>query len=147
MTITIHIHDSWASIPVALSRVLLAAAALERPRQPGDDGEDLAELLDGIDTPEPAPAAPAPARPPAPSPATRPAAEPATRQDAKPFDGIPTTGKSLYRWATTHKALPRVNAIGKSFNYPRLVSDWEPEQVAAAYAILTTEPAANGKAH
>jgi hypothetical protein len=30
-----------------------------------------------------------------------------------------------------------------------LVTDWEPSQVAAAYAILTTEPAAatNGKAH
>jgi hypothetical protein len=137
MTITIHIHDSWASEPVALARVLLAAAALEKPRQPGDDGEDLAELLDGIDTPEPQPGAPAPAKPsPAPSPTTPPARE---------WDGVPRSGKGLYRWATTHKALPAVNRIGKQFNYPKLVSDWEPEQVAAAYAILTTEPAQNGR--
>jgi hypothetical protein len=42
--------------------------------------------------------------------------------------------------------MPRGTAIGKSFGYPRMVSDWEPYQVAAAYAILTSaEPAANGK--
>ena len=138
MTITVHIHDSWASIPVALSRLLVALAALERPRQPGDDGDDLAELLDGIDAPEPAPGAPAPARPaPQPSPAMPPARE---------WDGVPRTGKGLYRFACNAKCLPRVNAIGKSFNYPKLVSDWEPSQVAAAYAILTSEPAANGQA-
>jgi hypothetical protein len=141
MTITIHIHDSWASVPVALSRVLLAAAALERPRQPGDDGDDLAELLDGIDTPEPAPAAPAPvpSRPaPAPSPATPPARE---------WDGVPKTGRGLYKWACDRKALPAVNRVGASFGYPRKVTDWEPSQVAAAYAVLTTEPAPNGRPH
>jgi hypothetical protein len=141
MTITIHIHDSWASIPVALSRVLLAVAALERPRQPGDDGDDLAELLDGIDTPKPQPAPQpavrAPARPPA----------PATPSAAKEWDGVPRTGRSLYRWACDRKALPDVNRVGKSFGYPKRVTDWEPSQVAAAYAILTSEPAPNGRPH
>jgi hypothetical protein len=42
--------------------------------------------------------------------------------------------------------LPKVNAVGKQHGYPKLVSDWEPSQVAAAYAILTSEPAANGQA-
>ena len=139
MTITLNIHDSWAAIPVALSRILAGLAALERPRQPGDDGDDLAELLDGIDAPEPAPGAPAPARPaPQPSPAMPPARE---------WDGVPRTGKGLYRFACNAKCLPRVNAIGKSFNYPKLVSDWEPEQVAAAYAVLTSEPTPNGRPH
>ena len=142
MTITIHIHDSWASVPHALSRLLVALAALEKPRQPGDDGDDLTELLEGIDAPEPQPAAarpsPAPARPPA----------PATPPAAREWDGVPRTGKGLYMWATTRKALPAVNRIGRQFNYPKLVSDWSDDQVAAAYAILTTEPAAatNGKA-
>ena len=148
MNITIHIHDSWAAIPVALSRLLVALAALERPRQPGDDGDDLAELLAGMDDPAPAPAArlaPAPAA--RLSPASAPAPAPATPSAAQEWDGVPRTGKGLYRFACNAKCLPRVNAIGKSFNYPKLVSDWEPEQVAAAYAILTTEPAANGKAH
>jgi hypothetical protein len=141
MTITIHIHDSWASIPVALSRVLLAVAALERPRQPGDDGEDLAELLDGIDTPEPSPAAPTPvpSRPaPAPSPATPPARE---------WDGVPKTGRGLYKWACDRKALPDVNRVGKSFGYPKRVTDWSDDQVAAAYAVLTSEPTPNGRPH
>jgi hypothetical protein len=38
--------------------------------------------------------------------------------------------------------LSRVNRIGKAHGYPKLVSDWEPTHVAAAYAILTAEPAA-----
>jgi hypothetical protein len=59
---------------------------------------------------------------------------------------VPRTGKGLYRWACDRKALPRVNAIGKSFNYPKLVSDWEPTQVAAAYAILAAQPPVNGRA-
>jgi hypothetical protein len=46
----------------------------------------------------------------------------------------------LYRWACDNKALPRINAIGKSFNYPRRVTEWSNDQVAAAYRILT-EPA------
>jgi hypothetical protein len=142
VTITIHIHDSWASIPVALARVLLAVAALERPRQPGDDGEDLAELLDGIDAPEPAPAAPAPA-PAKPSPAPSPATPPAPRR----FDGEPTTGRQLYRWAIDRKMLPKVNAAGKRYGYGRLVSDWSDDQAVGVYRELTAEPAANGKAH
>jgi hypothetical protein len=142
--ITIDIDPSWASIPVALSRVLLAVAALERPRQPGDDGEDLAELLDGIDDPEPAPA-PSPA-PPAPAPTPKPAPAAAT-PPARDWDGTPRTGRSLYRWACDRKALPDVNRIGKAHGYPKRVTDWEPSQVAAAYAILTTEPAPNGWPH
>jgi hypothetical protein len=145
MRLEIAIHDSWASVPVALSRLLIALKALEQPRQPGDDGEDLAELLDSIHTPEPAPAAELARSPgPTPKPAPQPAAS--TPPAAPAFDGTPRTGKGLYRFACNAKCLPRVNAIGKSFNYPRLVSDWTDDQVAAAYAILTTETAANGKA-
>jgi hypothetical protein len=139
--LTITIHDSWAAVPVALSRLLVALRALERVRQPGDDGDDLSELLAGMDD------APEPAATPSPAAARPPAAptQPATPRAAATFDGVPTTGRQLYRWATSNKALPRVNAIGKGFNYPKLVSDWEPGQVAAAYRILT-EPAANGQA-
>jgi hypothetical protein len=159
MTITLTIDPSWLAVPIAASRLFLALHALERPRQPGDDGDDLAELLDGIDTPEPA-ATPArgagitterlddhhtittfTVR----APAATPSPAAATPRAAATFDGVPTTGRQLYRWATTNKALPRVNAIGKGFGYPKLVSDWEPGQVAAAYRILT-EPAANGQA-
>ena len=145
MTITIHIHDSWAAHPGPLSRILAHVAALEASapwtppavREPGDDAKDLGQLLDGIDALEPSPATPAAAKA-SPAPATPPA--------AKDWDGTPRTGKGLYRWACDRKAMPRVNAIGKSFGYPKLVSDWEPGQVAAAYAILTAEPAANGQA-
>jgi hypothetical protein len=47
--------------------------------------------------------------------------------------------------------LPDVNAIGRSCNYPKRVTDWEPEQVATAYAILSGPPPgayghANGQA-
>jgi hypothetical protein len=147
VTITLNIHDSWAAVPVALSRLLVALKALERPRQPGDDGDDLTMLLDGImdDTLEPAPAAPAPA--PAPTrPSPAPQLSPATPPAVRSFDGIPTTGRSLYRWATTHKTLPAVNRIGKQFGYPKLVSDWSNDQAVAVYRILT-EPAANGQPH
>ena len=132
MQLTITIHDSWATIPVALSRVLLALGALEKPRQPGDDGEGLTELLAGLeDDPEPAPAA---------SPA-------ASTPPAREWDGVPKTGRGLYKWACDRKALPDVNRVGKSFGYPRRVTDWEPSQVAAAFAILTAEPAQNGRPH
>jgi hypothetical protein len=147
MTITLTIHESWGAHHGPLSRLLAQIAALEQPtpwsppvtRQPGDDDEDLAELLDGIDGTELEPA-----QAPAASPATpRP---PAARPVARPFDGIPTTGKSLYRWCCDRKVLPRANAIGKGFGYPKLVSDWEPGQVAAAYAVLTSaEPVADGR--
>jgi hypothetical protein len=140
------IHDSWAAHPGPLSRLLAHLAALEAPapwtppavREPGQDDDDLAELLAGMDdTPEPAPRPAPPAAPPA---VPKPPA-------AASFDGTPRTGKSLYRWACDHKALPKVNAIGKLHAYPKLVSDWEPSQVAAAYAILTAEPVANGRPH
>jgi hypothetical protein len=139
MNLSITIHPSWQGVPVALSRVLLALTALEQPRQPGDDGEDLAELLDGIDTPEPAPAAPAPAP-------ARPAPPPVATSPAREWDGVPKTGRGLYRWACNRKALPAVNRVGASFGYPKRVTDWSDDQVAAAYAVLTTEPAANGPA-
>jgi hypothetical protein len=138
MTITITIHDSWATIPVALSRVLIALKALEQPRQPGDDGEDLTELLSGMDDPEPAPAAPAPGRP---SPAPQPS--PAMPR----FSGEPTSGQSLYKWACNAKCLPRVNAYGKARGWHKLVTHWDADQVAEAYRELTAEPAPNGKAH
>ena len=138
MTVTVNIDPSWFGHPAALAEFLTRVRLLERPapalsppREPGDDDEDFGQLLDGIDAPEPAPA---PAQAPRPSPPV-----------AKPFDGVPTTGKGLYRWCCDRKMLPRANAVGKSFNYPKLVSDWEPGQVAAAYRILTSEPAPNGK--
>jgi hypothetical protein len=124
-------------VPHALSRLLVALAALEKPRQPGDDGEDLTGLLAGMDDPEPAPQ-PAAAKP-SPTPAT---ATPPARE----WDGVPKTGRGLDKWACDRKALPAVNRVGASFGYPKRVTDWEPSQVAADYAILTTEPTANGKA-
>jgi hypothetical protein len=150
VNITLNVHESWRAHPGPLSRLLAHLHALEAPapwtppvvREPGqddDDSADLARLLDGLlDDPVPCPAAPAPARP-APAAATPPA--------GKDWDGTPRTGKSLYRWACDRKMLPKVNAVGKQHGYPKLVSDWEPGQVAAAYAILSAEPAAaNGQA-
>ena len=57
---------------------------------------------------------------------------------------MPKTGRGLYKWACERKALPAVNRVGASFHYPKRVSDWSDDQVAAAYRILT-EPAANGQ--
>jgi hypothetical protein len=146
------IHDSWAAHPGPLSRLLAHLAALEQPapwtppvvREPGDDADDLAELLAGMDdareTSAPAmPPAAAPPRPPAPQPS------PATPPAGRAFDGIPTTGKSLYRWATTHKALPDVNRVGARFGYPKRVTDWSNDQAVAVYRILTEPAAANGR--
>jgi hypothetical protein len=146
MTITIHIHDSWAAHPGPLSRLLAQIAALEAPapwtppatREPGqDDAEDLGQLLDGMDSPEPVAA-------PAPKPQPRPAAP-----VAKAFDGPPRTGRSLYRWATFTKSLPSVNRLGKQYGYPKLVSDWSDDQVATVYGELTSQPVAvaNGRPH
>jgi hypothetical protein len=142
MQLTIHIHDSWSTaVPVALSRFLLAAAALEQPRPPAADASDLTELLDGLlDDPEPAPAAPAPSRP-------APASSPATPPAARRFDGEPTSGQSMYKWACQAKCLPRVNAIGKERGWHKLVTHWTEEQVREAYATLTAEPVANGQPH
>jgi hypothetical protein len=144
LTITLVIHESWSTaVPHALARILAGLAALEQPRALGDDADDLSTLLDGLldDAPEssPAPAAapqPAPSKPPA-------AATPPATQD---WDGTPRTGRSLYRWACDRKALPDVNRVGKSFGYPKRITDWEPGQVAAAYAVLSAEPAPNGRA-
>jgi hypothetical protein len=148
MQLTITIHDSWAAIPVALSRLLIALRALERPRQPGDDGEDLAELLAGMDDPEPAPAAPFPA-PTANGPApARPAPQPvATPPAPRRFDGPPTTGQSLYKFACQAKVLPKVNAYGKARGWHKLVTHWDASQVAEAYRKLTAEPTPNGRPH
>jgi hypothetical protein len=156
MVLQLTIHSSWASVPVALSRILTTLAALEHARQPDDDlsdlDDDLRQLLDGIDGPEPAPAA-TPASRHAALPASRPAATPApamppaARPSAKPFEGIPTTWRQMYIWACDRKALPDVNRLGKQLNYARRVTDWTDSEVATAYALLTTETATadNGK--
>jgi hypothetical protein len=148
MQLTITIHDSWAAIPAALSRLLVGLAALEKPRQPGDDGDDLSELLAGMDDPEPEPAAPP--RPPAPTPATPPAARPADRpRSPSPWDGPPQTGAALYRWATRSGTLRQINAIGKARHWPKMITEWDPGMVAAAYAELVPgpQPTVNGRPH
>jgi hypothetical protein len=150
MVLQLTIHSSWASVPVALSRILTTLAALEHPRQPGDDlsdlDDDLRELLDGIDAPEASAPAATPTAPPRPPAVSRP---PATPPAATDWDGTPRTGRSLYRWACNHKNLPAVNRVGKAHGYPKRITDWEPSQVAAAYAVLTSEPepaaSANGR--
>jgi hypothetical protein len=148
MTCTFTVDPSWLSHPEALGRILghiraLEAAAPWTPpavREPGqDEDEDLRRLLDGIDTPEPAPAAPAVARP-----AQEPS--PAATPPARDWDGVPRTGRSLYRWGCDHKCLPAVNRIGKAHGYAKRITDWADHEVAAAYAILTAEPTANGVA-
>jgi hypothetical protein len=142
MVINFTVHESWISVPHALSRIMATLAALEHPRQPGDDLSDLGELLDGINDPEPAPAAPAVAKP---SPAPSPAATPRT---AKPsFDGAPVTGPQLYKFACNHKALPTVNRLAKSHGFGRRIVDLTPDEVAILYRELTAEPSANGRPH
>jgi hypothetical protein len=142
MIITIHIDPSWAAHPGPLSRLLAHVAALEAPapwtppatREPGQDEDDgLAELLDGLDAPEPASA---------PTPKPQP---PAARPAPQAFDGPPTTGRQLYRWATFTKALPAVNRLGKQYGHARLVSDWSDTEVSRVYQELTAEPAADGR--
>jgi hypothetical protein len=154
MTITVHIDPSWvAAVPHSLARVLTGLAMLERPRAPGDDADDLATLLDGLldDAPEPALAVPAPARPspapsPAPAPSPRPSPAAAAPRAARRFDGEPTSGRQLYRWAIDRKMLPKVNAAGKRYGYGRLVSDWSDDQAVGIYRELTMEPS-NGRTH
>jgi hypothetical protein len=151
MTITIIVDSSWLSHPGPLGRILDHVRALEQPapwtppavREPGqddDDSADLARLLDGMDEPElpQAAAKPSPAPPAA-------AAVPARPPAARPFDGVPATGRQLYRWAIDRKILPKVNAAGKKYGYGRLVSDWGDDQAVAIYRELTAEPAANGR--
>jgi hypothetical protein len=150
MTITLNIHDSWGAHPDPLARLLAHVAALEQPapwtppvtREPGldDDAASLAQLLDGIDAPEPAPA---PAAKPKPAAAT----PPATRPSARPFEGIPTTGSQLYRFCCDHKLLPAANRIGKREGWHKLVTHWEADMVSLAYGELTAlQPATNGQA-
>src|SRR5262245_38227570 len=101
MQVTINLHSSWTTIPHALARILASLATLERTREPGEDLDDLSELLAGMNDPEPQPAPqPVVSRP---SPAPAAATPPANGRTPRAFDGIPTTGKSLYAWATTHK--------------------------------------------
>jgi hypothetical protein len=81
---------------------------------------------------------------PKPSPAPVAATPPAARR----FDGEPTSGQSLYKWACQAKSLPRVNAYGKAKGWHKLVTHWDAQQVREAYREMT-EPAAaaNGRAH
>ena len=56
------------------------------------------------------------------------------------------TPTNRHKWACNAKCLPRVNTLGRRLGYPKLVTHWDAEQVAAAYRELTTaEPAANGR--
>jgi hypothetical protein len=143
--ITITIDPSWLRHGAALARVLDHIRALEAPapytppaaREPGDDDEDLGQLLDGMDAPEPAAAA-------SPAAAPRPRPIPATQQLAEAPTAI-ATGSQLYKWAASAKALPAVNRIGKRLGAPRLVTEWSPDQVAAVVRELTSEPLANGR--
>jgi hypothetical protein len=81
----------------------------------------------------------------APQPAGRPSPAAAPPPAGRPFDGIPTTGQALYRFACNAKVLPKINAIGKARGYPKLVTHWDEQQVSAAYRELTAaEPSANG---
>jgi hypothetical protein len=148
LTLTITIDPTWLKLPAELGRLLSHLDALQHPapwspppaREPGCDddsvaGDDLGELLDGIDIDSPAPP-PAPATPPKPAPAL--------------WNGPPTTGQQLYRLACNAKVLPRVNAIGKVRGWHRLVTHWDADQVAVAYRELTRAeasavPATNGK--
>jgi hypothetical protein len=165
MELTIRIDPSWLAHAEPLGRLLDHIRALEGPapwspppaREPGCDdvivaGDDLGELLDGIDAPEPAPP-PALKAMPDPTIAGRisgsqtPPAAPAPKPAAT-WDGTtPRTGRELYKVACDRKALPAVNRIGKAHGWPRLVTDWTPEQAAAGYRELTegaTVPA-NGR--
>jgi hypothetical protein len=139
MTITLNLDPSWTAVPHAFARIMASLAALERPRQPGEDLDDLSELLSGMDDPEPAPAAPAVARP---SPAASPATPPAGR-----FNGTPTTGQQLYKFCCQTDTLKRANAIGKSRGWPKLLTQWDAGMVAEVYRELTAEPAPNGRPH
>jgi hypothetical protein len=140
MQLTFAIDASWLQHPEPLGRILDHVRALEGPapwtprpeRQPGDDGDDLGTLLDGMDAPA---TAATPAEPPRASVKT-----PSTAD-------VPTDGRSLYRWATTRKCLPDVHRIGKSLRLDKLVSNWTPQQVAHVFAIFTEPaPAAKGRA-
>ena len=129
MNITLNVHESWRAHPGPLARILAHVQALERPREPGEDLDDLSELLAGMDDdPEPSPAPPAAAPTPRPSPAPAAATPPAARR----FDGEPTSGQSLYKWACNAKCLPRVNALGKARGWHKLVTHWDADQVATA---------------
>jgi hypothetical protein len=148
MTITVNLHPSWHH-----PSIFAALLALESPREVGDDADDLTTLLDGIDTPEPAPAVdvskrsfshPSPAPSPAPTPPAAPRSLPqagrAPDRPTRAFDGAPTTGRQLYKWACDRKALPDVNAIGKQLNNPKRVTEWSDQEVATAYALLSGPP-------
>lgn len=140
MLLTITIDPSWFKHPEPLRSLLAHVRALEDPapwippatRQPGDDGDDLADdndlaaLIAGMD--EPPPAAPAPPRTVPKSPAIPP---PAT---------VPTTGQALYKWLCDRKLLPRASAIGKRRGLDRMVTHWEPEDVAAVWSELQAPP-------
>jgi len=141
LVINLTVHESWTAVPHALARILAALTALEKPRQVGDDGDDLTELLDGLLDDTPAPAAPAVARP---SPAPQPAATPPA---ARRFDGPPQSGQALYKFCCQTDTLKRANQFGRARGWPKMLTHWDAFQVAEAYRELTAEPAPNGKAH
>lgn len=117
-------------------------------RLPGDDdGDDLVELLAGMDAvPAPPPAAPRASAPivvPAPAPRAS-AAVPtfAPKSPAiPPPSPVPTTGQALYRWLCDSRMLPRASAIGKRRQLDRMITHWEPGDVAAVWTELQAPPA------
>jgi hypothetical protein len=149
MKITFTIDPSWLAHPTPLATLLDHCRALEQPapwtppgpaRQPGDDTEDLGQLLDGM--------ADEPINPPANATAAVASTPPRASAPARPpaAGDVPTTGKQLYRWACDRKMLPDVNRIGKSLRCDKLVSNWTEAQVARAFSILTDPaPSANGR--
>ena len=169
MEITIRIDPSWLLHAQPLGRILDHVRALESPapyapppppREPGCDddsvaGDDLGELLDGIDAPEPAPP---PALKAMPDPTIAAQISGSQAKPAKPaiipptpWCGPPRNGQALYKWACAGKCLPAVNAIGKAHGWHRLVTHWTAEEVAAAFAELTASTeqtvALNGRPH
>ncbi len=93
-----------------------------RDREPGDDEPDE-------------PVRPAKPDPPPPPPPPKPKA-PTGRNATPVYDGVPRSGKALYKWGCDHKCLPAVNGAGKALSYPRLVSDWDESQVARVFGQL-----------
>lgn len=75
---------------------------------------------------------------------------PAPAREAEPRgDGPPPiTGKDLYRWAKDHDHLADLTRIGKSWNHPPRMLDWNADQVEAALHELHTKERrpANGRA-
>jgi hypothetical protein len=109
MTILIALHDSWAGHP-GLTEILAMVKALEKP------------------APAMSPASPengSPSR----GQTTQPAAPPSTPSSVPT---TPTTGKELYRYAADNELLRFFGRLGKAWNLPGRIVDWEPIDVSAA---------------